>query len=361
MDTTGPDSAVRDAAELALFRAAPVLRQQLGRVPLGSFPAPLQHLEVAGRKLLVKRDDICAEGYAGNKVRKLEFIFGEARARGAQRIITAGATGSHHALATAFHGLRLGFDISLVLFPQRVTEHVREILLMDHGTGAELRWAQRAGAVPFGLLRARWAHRRRSPFIVPPGGSSATGTIGYVNAGLELAEQVAAGDAAPPDRIHVAAGTLGTAAGMAIGLAWAGLDMPVVATRITPRMVTNERVLARLISATCQRLRSMGAEPPPAAAALRLVRITHDQLGPGYGEPTPAAERAAAEFAAAGLRLDPTYTAKAAAGLLADQSPGLPLFWHTLSVVEPRHLLEQDPMRPLPDRFARYLDSARAR
>jgi D-cysteine desulfhydrase len=351
-----PEDTSRDDAGGPLLQRAPALRQRLARVPLGTFPSPVQLLTIGGRAVLVKRDDGCADGYAGNKVRKLEFLLGAARGLGARRIITAGATGSHHALATALHGGRHGFAVTLVLFPQRLTPHVRQILLMSHGTGAELRWSRRLELVPFGVWRARRAHRGDAPYVVPPGGSNAVGTLGYVNAGLELAAQVAAGEAARPTRIHVAAGTLGTVAGLSLGLAWAGLDVPVLATRITPRVVTNERVLRRLTEDTVALLRSLVARPPAASAALRLVELRHDQFGTGYGHATAAGESATAIFAEAGLQLDQTYTAKAAADLLSTAAAGdeLPLFWHTLSAVEPHDLLTTADALPSP--FAAYLE-----
>jgi D-cysteine desulfhydrase len=350
-----------EAAHIALFRRAPSLRQRVGWLDLGAFPTPLEQVEVNGRTVLVKRDDLCATGYAGNKVRKLEFLLGAARAAGARRLITAGATGSHHAFATAYHGGRAGFDVSLVLFPQRLTDHVRDMLLLDAAAGAELRWVGRMSGVPWGLWRARLAHRRAVPLVIPPGGSSIGGTLGYVNAGLELAEQLASDPALQPSSLYVAAGTLGTAAGLAIGLAWAGVPLPIRAVRITSRVVTNERVLATLVRDTVALIQATGATPPHADAALRLVELRHDQIGTGYGHETAAGSAASAAFARAGLALDPTYTAKAAAALLADlASPpdergGLPLFWHTLSAVTPDELRAAGALAELPPPFAAYL------
>ncbi|HEX6134070.1 MAG TPA: pyridoxal-phosphate dependent enzyme [Longimicrobiales bacterium] len=349
--------------DLPLFRRAPSLASTVPRLPLGTFPTPVAPFEIetgsGPLRLLVKRDDIGAEGYAGNKVRKLEFLLADARARGATRLITAGAAGSHHAFATAYHGGRAGFDVSLVLFPQHVTSHVREMLFLDAAAGAELVWASRMETVPYGVWRARVAHRREVTCTIPPGGSNPIGTFGYVNGALELVEQIGSGQVEKPSSIHVAAGTLGTAAGIAIGLAWAGLPIPVIATRITVRLLTNERALAALIRSTLAQLRDAGAHDlPDAAEAAGLVELRHDQIGAGYGRPTEAGARAAERFAAAGLRLDATYTAKAAAGLLAQAGgSGLPLFWHTLSAVEPAELLRRaSPDLPAP--FSRYLAGA---
>lgn len=372
-------------ADIPLFMRAPGLTGAVQHLPLGRYPSPVERvdLEDAGRviPILVKRDDLAAGGYAGNKVRKLEFILADARARGMTRLITAGATGSHHAFATAFHGRRAGFDVSLVLFPQSLTPHVRAMLLLDAAVGAELLWASRMETVPYGLWRARFAHRREAACTVPPGGSNDLGTFGYINGALELAAQIESGAVARPSSIHAPAGTLGTVAGIAIGLAWAGLDIPVVATRITARLLTNERMLASLVRSTLARLSMAGARDiPDVPAVLAGVTLRHDQIGAGYGRATDAGAHAMQVFEAAGLRLDATYTAKTAASLLADAAAqadtagagrnaarsaagdpvarledGLPLFWHTLSATEPEDLLSGVSASDLPLPFARYL------
>jgi D-cysteine desulfhydrase len=354
-----PESREADVDAFPLFRRAPSLAGQVPRLALGIYPSPLEQVEVAGRPLLVKRDDVCAEGYAGNKVRKLEFLLAEARARGARRVITADATGSHHALATAFHARRLGLSASLILFPQRLTPHVRDVLLMQAGTGAELRWVRRMEAVPLALWWAGRVHRRDAACIIPPGGSNPLGALGYVNAGLELAEQLSAGGYPRPGRIHIAAGTLGTVAGLAVGLALAGLPVPIAASRITSSIVTNERVLQRLVAGVLHLLDAAGAAVPDPGSALRLVELRHDRIGTGYGHATEDGEAALQRFAEAGLRLDTTYTAKAAAGLLGDDSPaqGPPLFWHTLSAPEPEDLVRAGQASTLPAPFARYLEA----
>jgi len=350
----------------ALFRRYPELAARIPWLPIGEFPTPVQPLDLGpathGAQLWIKRDDLSAQPYGGNKVRKLEFILADAKSRGIERLITIGAVGSHHALATALYGRVHGFRVSLVLFPQPMNEHVRRILLLDHALGAELRFTQRMETVPGAMLAARLAHRGRRYCVIAPGGSDPVGTLGYVSAGLELAEQIAEGQAPRPDVVHVAAGTLGTAAGLAIGFALAGLDVPISAVRITGRIVANERALARLVSRTLAHLRRAGlASAPRRGAVLRLVTIRHGFLGEGYGHETPAGREAAELFRDAGLILDPTYTAKAAAGLISsirEQRGGVHLFWHTLSAHEPVDVLEGVNAEALPEPFRRLLGSS---
>ncbi len=342
----------------ALLRRYPAAAERIPWLPLGCAVTPVEtvHVETAtGRRtILVKRDDLTAEPYGGNKVRKLEFILADAAQRGAQRLITAGAAGSHHALATTLYGRANGFAVTLVLFPQARTDHVRDVLLMDHGAGASLRFIRRMELVPLGIAAARIQHWRERPYIVAPGGSDPIGTLGYVSAGLELAEQIEGIDQVPA--VYVAAGTLGTVAGLALGLVLAGRPLPIRAVRITSRIVTNERALRGLIEATAARLRDAGVEPPDVARVLETIELHHDQLGEGYGRETHAGRVATRAFAAAGLRLDPTYTAKAAAALLAAPHDGVPMFLHTLSAAEPLHLARAADLTRLPARFRSYLE-----
>lgn len=343
----------------ALFDRFPGLADAIPWIPLGTGATPLEWLELdtasGPRRILVKRDDLTGAPYGGNKVRKLEFILADADRRGARRLVTAGAAGSHHALATAVYGIGHGLAASLVLFPQSLNDHVRDIVLMDHGAGAELRWVRRMEMVPVGVAATRIRHMYDRPYVVAPGGSDPVGTLGYVSAGLELAAQI--GQVARPAAIHVAAGTLGTAAGLALGLALAGERIPIRATRITSRIVTNERALRGLVDGTAAILRNAGVDVPDTEAVTASVELRHGHIGRGYGRETDEGREATRIFAAAGLTLDPTYTAKAAADLLATpDADGPALFLLTLSGHEPRHLLDVADPATLPPAFRRYLN-----
>jgi D-cysteine desulfhydrase len=340
-----------------LFQRLPELQSIIPWIPIGQFPSRIDTLHITDfngcdRKILVKREDLCAETYAGNKVRKLEFLLAEAKRQKATRLITVGAAGSHHALATTVHGRAHGFNVTLVLFPQPLTPHVRDILLMDNALGAEIRWTARMELVPLAIHFARIAAKPERSFLVAPGGSDSLGTLGWVAGGLELAAQLQQPGLQRPARIHVAAGTLGTAAGLALGLAMAETPIPIAATRITSRIVTNERLLANLIRGAARILARAGYRAP-VEEALRLVEIRHGQIGRGYGRETPEGERALAAFGAAGLRLDATYTAKSAAEVLMSQEDPV-LFVHTLSRPEPMDCV-QDGEGNLPRAVATYL------
>src|SRR5687768_6775722 len=120
-------------AERELFQRFPAARTMIPWIPLADVPTPITthqlHLAQHGpQPLRIKRDDLAGDPYGGNKVRKLEFLLADAQRRGATRIITAGAFGSHHALATTVYARQIGLDVTVILFPQRITPHVQSIL-----------------------------------------------------------------------------------------------------------------------------------------------------------------------------------------------------------------------------------------
>ena len=326
----------------ALFRAFPQLTARIPWLSLGRFPTRVQRLEGLAPpsvELWVKRDDESGVVYGGNKVRKLEFLLAEARARGARRLVTLGAIGSHHVLATAIYGRQAGFAVDAVVFPQPLTPHVREQLLADVGAGATMVATRGYAGVPWALWR-----RRRAPDAawIASGGSSPTGTLGYVSAGLELLEQIGRDELPAPDVVYVALGSCGTAAGLLLGLGGAPSLPPskaqLTAVRVVDRIVANARVTRGLARRTARLLSERGVDWFNHCS-LPSLRVEHGQFGGGYGRATNASEAAVARAAAVGLALEPTYTGKAMAALLADADAGRldgkrVLFLHTFSSVD---------------------------
>jgi len=299
-------------------------------MPLGRYPTPVQRVRglVSDRvELWVKRDDLTAEAYGGNKVRKLEFLIAEARAQGKTRLATLGAIGSHHVLATAIHGAAAGLAVDAIVFPQPITEHVRKQVLADLAAGARLQPTRGYLGVPAAVWRAR---RAPGTYWVAAGGSSVTGTLGYVSAALELGEQIARGELPRPDLVYVALGSNGTAAGLYAGL-WGEPPLELVAVRVTDRVISGAGAVRRLARGAERRLaallgvRSLSeleAPSPTRSGRAPSLRVVHDQFGGRYGRSTPAADEAVARAAAAGLTLEPTYTGKCMAALLADDAAG---------------------------------------
>lgn len=277
---------------------------------------------VSGLGLAIKRDDLTNPLYGGNKVRKLAHLLVDARRRHAKRLVTTGAWGSHHALATATFGVRAGFDVKLLLVPQPRTPHVDEVLAATRQTGAEVVLARGVAELPLLLARGR----ARGDAWIPPGGSNEIGSLGYVEAAAELAAQIARGEADEPDEIVLAVGTGGTAAGLAIGLSRAGLR-----TKIVGAVVVSPALISRL--STRALIARLARDPREAWDAERRLTLDASELGGGYGEPTNAGRRAEAICAReAGVALDLTYTAKAFALALRRKDAGARvLYWHTLA------------------------------
>jgi D-cysteine desulfhydrase len=328
----------------ALFRRFPALRGQVPHRPFLRGPTPVGPVPLPGAPdLWVKRDERSTDLYGGNKPRKLEFLLGEAEARGARRVMTTGGIGTHHGLATAIFAGACGMATTLVLVDQPVTREVRESLRLFAAYGAEVVDARSvAGAVRHGarVLARSWLRGER-PYFVPTGGTSATGNLGFVSAALELAEQVRDGLLPEPAALFLPIGSGGSAAGSALGLRLAGLGTRVVGVLATDIRPPSPERLARLARAALRRLRRADPGLPALRFEARDFEIARNQLGPGYGATTPEAEAALAVAAAAGLHLEPTYSAKCLAELLARGRRGeLPrgpvLFWNTFNGVEVR-------------------------
>ncbi|GGQ49579.1 pyridoxal-phosphate dependent enzyme [Couchioplanes azureus] len=309
----------------------------VGRLPfrrLGTAPTPVRAVAGLGG-VWVKDDGGYGTLYGGNKVRKLEWTLADLLSRGRRTVVTAGGTGSHHAVAVARYATAAGLRVAVVALEQPYDEHVARQAAAVHATGATVR---RVGSVPAGylaagLLLARAAVTGARPSLLPVGGSSPRGCLGYVEAALELAAQVAAGELPVPRQVVVPVGSGGTAAGLALGLGLAGLPTRVVGVLVNDRTPMGEPQVRRLAEATARLLRRSGA-PLPERAPLAPLTVRADWLGPGYGHPTAASAAAAPWLTEhAGVRTEPVYTAKAAAALreLAGAGPaqGPVLYWHT--------------------------------
>jgi 1-aminocyclopropane-1-carboxylate deaminase/D-cysteine desulfhydrase-like pyridoxal-dependent ACC family enzyme len=337
------------------------------RVPLATLPTPVERFPELpeGREaaeLWVKRDDLTSRRYGGNKVRKLEWLLGDAQARGCTVVVTTGAFGSNHVLATATHAGDLGLRVEAVMLPQPWTPHVETNLRAGVGRGAALAPARSYAGVAARMLSRAAGLRRRGEraYLVPPGGSSSVGVLGYVEAGLELAAQIDAGELPEPDEIVVAFGSGGTLVGLSLGLSAAGLTVPVVGVRVTDGYLVARPVLGALARRANRRLRQRDPRfPDVAGPSLRRFRVEHGFFGSGYGQPSREGAEATALARELGqLTLDPTYTSKAFAAALASARTtaevGPPhrrrrvLYWHTLSSAPMAPLLEGAP-RDAPD------------
>ncbi|HEX6536357.1 MAG TPA: pyridoxal-phosphate dependent enzyme [Gemmatimonadaceae bacterium] len=309
---------------IPLVRRFPALAD-LPRARLGRFPTPVERAEAlsARGELWLKRDDLNAPAYGGNKIRALEFLLGSVRA--GDEVLTLGGEGSTHVLTTAAAARALGALATAVRWRHEMNPVARRVAERAREEGARILLTA-PGAVS-GVVAGALLRRARHAWWVPLGGTSPLGMLGHVNAALELAEQVARGELPAPDRVVVPLGTGGTAAGLALGFAVAGLDTIVVGARVAPRVVCNRRRVLALAGRGARFVKRITGEAIPSPAPWR-VQVLHDVYGGAYGRPHPDA-LAAAELAstALGLSLDDTYAAKALAAAL--RLPGRVLFWVT--------------------------------
>lgn len=342
----------------------PALAETLPFTPLACLPTPLEPARrLAGRldiaALDIKRDDLSGEIYGGNKVRKLEHLLADALARECDAVLSFGAVGSNHLLATAIYARQLGLACYGVVSDQPPTPKVAATLryhallgtcLVHAPDMAAIRQAERSLAEghrggPAGLYRIPW------------GGSSWLGATGFVNAALELATQVAA----PPDRIYLANGTMGTAVGLAIGCRLLDWPTRIIGVRVSPLGSNTGEYGRRLFLETTSELHRRDPAFPALEDAFRNLDVRDGFLGDGYAVPTEAAREAiglAAEEA--GLDLDMTYTGKAMAALVSDARAGRlrnrrVLFWLTYNSRPYPAGLDRVSTAGLPAGLRRYL------
>jgi D-cysteine desulfhydrase family pyridoxal phosphate-dependent enzyme len=309
-------------------RAAAV---QLPRVALAQLPTPLEPMDrfsewLGGPRVLVKRDDLTGLALGGNKARKLEYLGGEAQSRGCDVLVTGGGAQSNHARMTAAAANRLGLDCHLAVGGNEPRLYSGNLLLDRvlgatlHFTGADSYYEVESAIE---TLAAELAADGRRPFAMPIGGASVTGASAYVAAGEELVAQADAAGAAV-DWIVAADGSGGTHAGLLAGLGGRARVLGVdVGTR--PDLDDVIPTLAAETAAHCGR----------DAPSTELV-LDRDRFGEGYGAVTDAALEGIERVARLeGIVLDPVYTGKAMAGLIAATRGGrfgtghTVVFWHT--------------------------------
>lgn len=288
--------------------------------------------------LWVKRDDLNATALsgaaagcaAGNKLRALEFLL--AHVTPGDTVLALGGEGSTHVLATVVLAQHLGARVLAMRWPHEMNETARRVERRARELAHDVRCAgDPVRAVVGGWIAARRARAAPATRWVPPGGASPLGMLGAVNAGLELAAQVGRGELPPPAHVVLPLGTGGTAGGLALGFAIAGLDTQVVGVRVVPRVMANAwRV--RGLAHRCARLIEQTTGTRVPRVTRRGIRVLHRFYGGAYGRPLGAAQEVRREFErATGVLLDDTYGAKAfaAAVELAQTSDAATLYWLT--------------------------------
>lgn len=335
-----------------LFELWPALRGRVPWVSLGALPTRISEggavLREAGAsgELWLKRDDESSTNYGGNKLRLLEHLLGDAQELGATHVYSSGARGSNFALATALLAPRVGLVPGAICFPQPMTPDGEQShrLVAARARLVEIpHWS----LLPVALERVRRSAERTSEtaLVLSQVRMKPESLFGYLAAGIELARQVQAGVCPAPSRIVLPIGSAATSAGLIAGLSvakrlgiWRG-PLPIVsAVRIAAWPLSRRARVLSLIEKTLARLAQLSGDGSLALdkRALAPLELVTDELGDGYPYPTPRGAAARLLFARAGFPvLDDTYSAKAAAHLLArakrGELRGPLLFWCTKS------------------------------
>jgi len=310
------------------------------RLHFAHLPTPIEELPrlsdlLAGPRILVKRDDQTGLAFGGNKTRKLEFLVAEAQQQGARLLISGGAIQSNHCRQTAAAAARFGFECTLVLtgdLPEKPSAN----LLLDELFGARIvHVADRKDRDR--ILQETFDNavaEGRKPYLVPYGGSSPTGALGYAFAIEELMKQWAdfrsLQDFGSLDWIVFGTSSGGTHAGLVLGQRLFGFKGKVLGISIDESEEWLKTHVSRLASDASERLGER-IEFTPAE-----VLANADYCKAGYGVLTEAEREAVRLFAKyEGLLLDPVYTGRAAAGMIDLIRKGFfkkdetVLFWHT--------------------------------
>jgi D-cysteine desulfhydrase family pyridoxal phosphate-dependent enzyme len=307
----------------------------LPRFALATLPTPLTEArglrEALGGsarcpRILLKRDDLTGLALGGNKARKLEFLIGDALQQRATVVLTTGAVQSNHARMTAAAARAAGLGVSLVLTTQEAAPEVQGNYLLDRLFGADIHLIP-AGPDPklavapdeearVAEVMANLRARGERPYLIPVGGSSGVGALGYVAGTRELVEQLAAASVAPA-RLYYASGSRGTQAGLELG--WRLFSPPYRLAGIAVSGGEDEkRVRAARVATEAAALLGVGVTVGPGE-----LTTSQDHIGDGYGIPTRGGLEAIRLLATRdGVLLDPTYTAKAMAALIAHVRAG---------------------------------------
>ncbi|MHA1913203.1 MAG: 1-aminocyclopropane-1-carboxylate deaminase/D-cysteine desulfhydrase [Promethearchaeota archaeon] len=339
--------------EPLLFKEFPNLKRTVPWIPiLTHVPTVIERLielenyiGFTGGELYIKRDDKNHHIYGGNKLRKFEFIFGKAIKKKKKGIVTIGGVGTNHGAACAIlcRGLKPPIDCKLYLFPQPITWHVQRSLLLYDFFGAKLHLS---GGDVTAFIRAilfRCIHPKY--YFMFPGGSplfgfgTSLGTLGFINAVLELKEQIDQGIIPEPDIIFIAGGSTGTSAGLIAGCKILGLKTKVYVVPVYADFLANASAVKRNANKALKFLRKRDKTMPKIKVTEDDFEFIKGYLGSGYGIKTLNGQAAVdlmydLEGKNKGFKLETTYTGKTMAGMLdilkrEENQTKKVLFWNT--------------------------------
>nr|WP_288911180.1 D-cysteine desulfhydrase [uncultured Pseudomonas sp.] len=291
------------------------------RIRFAHLSTPLEPMEnlskhLGGPKIWIKRDDCTGLAGGGNKTRKLEFLMGDAVHKGADTIITQGATQSNHARQTAAIAAKMGMQCHILLEDRTGSDDVEYNyngnVMLDQLFGASLSKYQADTDMNKAMadLAEKLRGEGKKPYIIPGGGSNVVGALGYVNAALELLGQ--ANDMGLKiDHVVHATGSTGTQAGLVTGFVGSNSLIPVLGIGVRAAREAQEANVFKLAEQTAEYLGIAGV------VKREHVVANCNYVGSGYGIPTPDGIEAIELFARCeSILLDPVYSAKGAAGMI---------------------------------------------
>ena len=325
---------------IPLLQRYPHLINTLPYHSIGHYPTPVRRLINLEKRLSlgpiwVKEDDKSSPRYGGNKVRKLEWEFGKALSQGATSLLAYGSMGSNFTLATCLFGRELGLPVRLILFKSFLSEQTRRNYTRNTSLSQSHVLTTSPLCVPYYVLKDKLTHSQNNTYILPPGGTSPLSTLGYINAILELHQQIERGELPTPDTIYLPVGTGGTLAGLLIGKAICGLSSKIVGVTVVEGVLTSGYLIKRQINKALTFFNQITGENLHPREVTTNLNLSRSFIGRGYAHPTPAGDAAIRLLEEEeSLILDPTYTGKAMAALLSHldtsrNSSNVHLFWNT--------------------------------
>ncbi len=349
-----------------IFDVYPGLREEVPWIHLGIWPTPLQKLEAYGEavglpNLWLKNDGLSSDLYGGNKLRKLEFLLADAKAKGYKTLIASGAVGTNSGLATCIHARRLGIKTILLTSDQPNAQYARDNMLLDLYFGAKMVYAPSDMDIFSQYVQQYITNSLKEPsYLIFMGATCPLSCIGWANAAFELKEQVEEGLMAEPDYIFLALGSMGTAAGLHVGCKLAGLKTEVIPIPITEP--SDARLYALLIAATNLYMKMRDPSVPFIGVNPSEITFPKEHIGKEYAMFTPeGCEAVRMMMELEGVHLDGTYTGKAMAGAVDwlkknHQEDKVSLFINTKNAVDLRYLTQDLDYHDLPRGYWKYFE-----
>ncbi len=331
-----------------------------------------KHLNIKDGAIYIKRDDKDHKIYGGNKLRKFEFIFGEILKKKKKGVITLGGIGTNHGIACAIIAKELGLKCELFLSLQPLTWHVQRSLLLYDYFGAKLHFTK---IFELGVLKSlffRLLHPKY--YLMSIGGSpllgigTPLGSIGFINAIIELKKQIDEKILPEPDVIFVAAGSTGTAAGLTAGCKLLGMKTKVNFVNVSRDIVVSPKVLMKIANKAIKYLRKRDNSIPDVLVTEEDFTMIKGYLGSEYGIKTIKSQNAVdliekLEGKRRGFKLETTYTGKNAAAMLdilakQENKSKIVLFWNTYNSNDLDKYLRETKFeyKKLPKKFHSYYE-----